>query len=79
MEEDDMRRLHPTSPSNADLIAAGDNGIELTEEQHRILTSQLEGSTTIYNIPENRQRVEGSKPYCGMTNEEQATLTVKLE
>ena len=39
MEEDDMRRLHPTFPSNAKLIAAGDNGIELTEEQHRILTS----------------------------------------
>ena len=45
MEEDDMRRLHPTFPSNTDLIAASDNSIELTEEQHRILTSQSEGST----------------------------------
>ena len=54
MEEDDMRRLHPAFPSNAELIAAGDNGIELTEEQHRILTSQSEGSTFLYNVPENR-------------------------
>ena len=74
MEEDDMHRLHPTFPSNADLIAAGNNGIQLTNEQHRILTSQLEGSTFIYNVPENRQRVEGSEPYLGMTNEERAAL-----
>ena len=44
-----------TIPSNADLIAAGDNGIELTEEQHRILTSQTEGTTFLYNVPENQQ------------------------
>ena len=75
MEEDDMRRLHPTFPLNADLIAAGDNSIELTEEQHRILTSQQGGSTIIYNVPENQQRVEGAEPYLGMTNEEWATLT----
>ena len=75
MEEDDMRRLHPAFPSNADLIAAGDNGIELTEEQHRILTSQSEGTTFLYNIPENWQWVEGSEPYLGMMNEERATLT----
>ena len=75
MEEDDMRRLHPAFPSNADLIAAGDSGIELTEEQHRILTSQSEGTTFLYNIPENRQRVEGSEPYLGMMNEERAALT----
>ena len=50
MEEDDMRRLHPAFPSNADLIAASDNSIELTEEQHRILTSQLEGTTFLYNM-----------------------------
>ena len=75
MEQDDMWRLHPAFPSNADLIAAGDNGIELTEEQHRILTSQPEGSTIIYNVPENWQRVEGSEPYLGTTNEEWATLT----
>ena len=36
MEEDDMRRLHPILPSNAALDAAGDNGILLTDEQHRI-------------------------------------------
>ena len=35
----------------------------------------MEGSTFIYNVPENRQRVEGSEPYLGMTNEEWATLT----
>ena len=75
MEEDDMRRLHPAFPSNADLIAAGDNSIELTEEQHRILTSQSEGTTFLYNIPENRQQVEGSEPYLGITNEERAALT----
>ena len=60
MEEDDMRRLHPAFPSNTDLIASSDSGIELTKEQHRILTSQLEGTTFLYNVPENRQRVEGS-------------------
>ena len=75
MKEDDMRRLYPAFTSNANLIAAGDNGIELTEEQHRILMSQSEGTTFLYNVPENRQRVEGSKPYLGMMNEERATLT----
>ena len=55
MEEDDMQRLHPAFPSNANLIAAGDNGIELTKEQHRILMSQTEGSTFLYNVPENWQ------------------------
>ena len=44
MEEDNMQRLHPTFSSNTDLIAAGDSGIELTEEQHRILMSQSEGT-----------------------------------
>ena len=48
MEEDDMRRLHPILPSNAALDAAGDNGILLTDEQHRVLTSQTEGSTILY-------------------------------
>ena len=75
MEEDDMRRLHPAFPSNADLIAAGDNSIQLTEEQHRILMSQSEGTTFLYNVPENRQRVEGSEPYLGIMNEERAVLT----
>ena len=75
MEEDDMRRLHPAFPSNTDLIAAGDNSIELTEEQHRILMSQSEGTTFLYNVPENQQRVEGNQPYLGMTNEERAALT----
>ena len=70
LEEDDMQRLHPALPSNAELIAASDNGIQLTEEQHRILTSQTEGTTFLYNVPENQQQVEGSEPYLGMTNEE---------
>ena len=75
MEEDNMQRLHPAFPSNTDLIAAGDNGLELTEEQHRLLTSQTEGTTFLYNVPENQQRVEGSEPYLGMTNEERAALS----
>ena len=75
MKEDDMRRLHPAFPSNADLIAASNNGIELTEEQHRILTSQTEGTTFLYNVLENRQQVEGSEPYLGITNEERAALS----
>ena len=75
MEEDDMQRLHPAFPSNTDLIAAGNNGIELTEEQHRILTSQSEGTTFLYNVPLNRQRVEGNEPNLSMTNEERAALT----
>ena len=75
MEEDDMRRLHPAFPSNADLITAGNNSIELTKEQHRILMSQSQGSTFLYNVPENQQQVEGSEPYPGVMNEEWATLT----
>ena len=71
----DIGRLHPALPSNADLDAASNNGIQLTEEQHRILTSQSEQTTFLYNVPENRQRVEGSEPYLGITNEERAALT----
>ena len=75
LEEDDLQRLHPTFPLNANLLAAGDNSIELTEEQHRILTSQSEGSTTLYTVCDNRQRVEGAEPYLGMTDEERGALT----
>ena len=41
MEEDDMRRIHPILPSNAALNAAGDNGILLTDEQHRVLSKPI--------------------------------------
>ena len=57
------------------LLAASDNGIELTKEQHRILMSQSEGTAFLYNVPENQQWVEGSEPNLGMTNEERAALT----
>ena len=76
MEEDDLQRLHPALPSNANLDAASDNGITLTKEQHRILTSQSEGSTTLYSVREHQQQVEGTEPYLGMTNEERNTLNV---
>ena len=79
MEEDDMRWLHPTLPSNADLNAAGDNGITLTDEQHRILMSQSEGSTTLYRVHENRQQVEGTEPYLGITDEERGALTAAAD
>ena len=62
MEEDDMWRLHPILPLNATLDAAGDNSILLTKEQHRVLTSQSEGSTILYRPRENRQQVEGDNP-----------------
>ena len=74
MEEDDMRRLHPTLPSNTTLDAAGDNGILLTNEQHRILTSQLEGSTILYRPRENQQEVEEADPRLGITDEERGAL-----
>ena len=74
MDEDDMHRLHPTLPSNAALDAAGDNGILLTNEQHRILTSQTEGSTILYRPHEHEQQVEGAKPYLGITDEERGAL-----
>ena len=74
MEEDDMRRLHPTLPLNATLDAAGDNGILLTDEQHRVLTSQTEGSTILYRLCENRQEVEGNDPRLGITDEERGAL-----
>ena len=74
MEEDDMRRLHPMLPSNAALDAASDNGILLTDEQHRILTSQLEGSTILYRPRENRQEVEGTDPRLTINDEERGAL-----
>ena len=74
MEEDDMCRLHPALPSNAALDAAGDNGILLTKEQHRILMSQTEGSTILYRPHENWQEVEGVEPYLGITDEERGAL-----
>ena len=74
MEEDDMRRLHPILPSNAALNAAGDNGILLTDEQHRVLTSQSEGSTILYRPRENRLPVEEGDPILTLTEEERRTL-----
>ena len=74
MEEDDMRRLHPILPSNAALNAAGDNGILLTDEQHRILTSQSEGSTILYRPREQQQQVEGDDPCLGINDKERYAL-----
>ena len=74
MEEDDMRKIHPTLPWNATLDAAGDNGILLTNEQHRVLTSQSEGSTILYRPRENWQRVEGDDPRLGISDEERGAL-----
>ena len=66
-------------PLNANLEAAGDNGINLTEEQHRLLMSQPEGSTTLYTVRDNQQRVEGAEPYLGITNEERGALTAAAD
>ena len=74
MEEDDMRRLHPILPSNAALDAAGNNSILLTDEQHRILTSQTEGSTILYRPHEQQQQVEGDDPHLGINDEERNAL-----
>ena len=74
MEEDDMRRIHPILPSNAALNAAGDNGILLTDEQHRVLMSQSEGSTILYRPREHRQRVEGDDPRLDISDEERGAL-----
>ena len=75
MDKDNMRRLHPTLPSNAALDAASDNGILLTNEQHRILTLQTEGSTILYRPRERGQQVEGAETLLGITDEERGTLT----
>ena len=75
MEEDDMRRIHPTLPSNAELDAAGDNGILLTNEQHRVLTSQSEGSTILYRPREHRHQVEETDPRLTITEEERRALS----
>ena len=48
--------------------------VQLTEEQHRILTSQPEGSTTVYQVRDHQQRVEGAEPYLSITNEERNAL-----
>ena len=74
MEEDDMRRIHPILPSNATLNAASDNGILLTDEQHRVLTSQSEGSTILYRPREDRQQVEGDDPRLEISTEERGAL-----
>ena len=74
MEEDDMRRIHPMLPSNTELNAAGDNGILLTDAQHRVLTSQSEGSTILYRTREHRQQVEGADPRLDITDEERGVL-----
>ena len=74
MEEDDMRRIHPILPSNTTLNAAGDNGILLTNEQHRVLTSQSEGSTILYRPRENRQQVGGDDPRLDISDEERSAL-----
>ena len=74
MEEDDMRRIHPIQPSNATLDAAGDNGILLTDEQHRVLMSQTEGSTILYRPRGYEQRVEGDDPRLGINDEERGAL-----
>ena len=74
MEKDDMHGLHPMLPSNADLDAASDNGILLTDEQHRILTSQTEGSTILYRPRENQQQVEGADPRLDISDEERGAL-----
>ena len=74
MEEDDMRRIHPTLPSNAELNAAGDNGILLTDTQHRILTSQSEGSTILYRPREHRHQEEGTDPRLTISEEERRAL-----
>ena len=74
MEEDDMRRIHPTLPSNAELNAAGDNGILLTDAQHRILTSQSEGSTILYRPREHRHQVQGADTVQNFTDEERLAL-----
>ena len=74
MEEDDMRRNHPTLPSNTELNAAGDNGILLTDAQHRVLTSQSEGSTILYRPREHQQQVGGADPRLGISDEERGAL-----
>ena len=74
MEEDDMRRIHPTLPSNAELNAAGDDSILLTNAQHSVLTSQSEGSTILYRPRENRQQVGGDDPILTITEEERHVL-----
>ena len=70
-----MRRIHPILPSNAALNAAGDNGILLTDEQHRVLMSQSEGSTILYRPREDRHQVEGDDPCLDISDEERGTLT----
>ena len=47
----------------------------LNTRKHTYTYSSLTGTTFLYNVPENRQRVEGSEPNLGMTGEERAVLT----
>ena len=74
MEEDDMRRIHPTLSSNTELNAAGDSSILLTNAQHRVLMSQSEGSTILYRPREHRQQVEGADPHLSISDEERGAL-----
>ena len=46
----------------------------MTNEQHRILTSQSEGSTILYRPQESEQQVEGADPRLDISNEERGAL-----
>ena len=74
MDEDDMRRIHPMLPSNIELDAAGDNGILLNNEQHRVLTSQMEGSTILYRPRGHQHEVGGADPRLDISDEERGAL-----
>ena len=74
MDEDDMRRIHPMLPSNAELDAASNNGILLNNEQHRVLTSQTEGSTILYRPQGQQHEEEGANPCLTISDEERSAL-----
>ena len=46
----------------------------LTDEQHRVLTSQSEGSTILFRPRENWQQVEGDDPRLGISDEERNAI-----
>ena len=46
----------------------------MTDEQHRVLTSQTEGSTILYRPRENQQQVEGDDPRLDISDEERHAL-----
>ena len=77
MDKDDLWRLHPALPSNTKLEAAGNTGLQLTQEQHRIFTFIEEGNTLLYSSDRRTRHseVKGDQWIPNFVSAEQKAIT----